>query len=203
MNETKNETDNDTTPATITNNETGTADTIVANGTNETTADRHANENVSDENNEMDEQMRGRLITLGRLPKASNQKSDVWKHIKQLGYMEPTRIDNDNNQPSTHYCEHFGHLFSLPVNSSIKKGRISYMSTKALNILQKSYNVYAGSKYKEERFQLKRVKNVLKLKERMKFMESYESKYAVNDEKKTDMSKSLGDGKVAKLLGVQ
>ena len=32
----------------------------------------------------------------------------------------------------------------------------------------------------------------------MKFMESYELKYAVNDEKKTDLSKSWRDVKIAK-----
>ena len=34
-------------------------------------------------------------------------------------------------------------------------------------------------------------------------MESYESKYVANDEKKTDLSKSLRYGKVSKLLGLQ
>ena len=34
-------------------------------------------------------------------------------------------------------------------------------------------------------------------------MESYESEYAENDEKKTDLSKSLRDGKVANFLGLQ
>ena len=48
MNETENDTYNDTTPATSTANATGNADTIVANGTNETTANRLANENVAD-----------------------------------------------------------------------------------------------------------------------------------------------------------
>ena len=138
VNETDNETYTDTKPATITENATGTADTIVDNGTNETKADRPANENVPDKNNEMDELTRGQLIELGRFPKASNEKSDVWKHIKQLGDMEPRRLENDNNQPSTHYCAHCGHLFSLPVNTSRKKGRISYTSTKELNNLQKS-----------------------------------------------------------------
>ena len=37
----------------------------------------------------------------------------------------------------------------------------------------------------------------------MKFMESFDSKYAANDEKKTDLSKCLRDGKVAKILGLQ
>ena len=45
----------------------------------------------------MDELTRGRLIALGRLPKAPNQKSDVWKHIKKLGDMDPRRLENDNN----------------------------------------------------------------------------------------------------------
>ena len=87
VNETDDETYTDTKPATITENATGTADTIVDNGTNETKADRPANENVPDKNNEMDELTRGQLIELGRFPKASNEKSDVWKHIKQLGDM--------------------------------------------------------------------------------------------------------------------
>ena len=129
VNETENETDNDTTPANSTSNATGNADTIVSNGTNETTADRTANENVADENNERDELTRGRLTALGRLPMASNQKSDAWKHTKQLGDMEPRRIDNDNNHPSTHYCAHCGQFFRLSVNTSIKKGRIPYQST--------------------------------------------------------------------------
>ena len=47
---------------------------------------------------------------------------DVWKQIKQLGDMDPRRLDNDNNQLSAHYCEHYGHLFSFPVNTSIKEG---------------------------------------------------------------------------------
>ena len=37
----------------------------------------------------------------------------------------------------------------------------------------------------------------------MKFMEFFDSKYAANDEKKTDLSKSFRYGKVAKLLGLQ
>ena len=101
-NETENQTDTDTIPATSTANVTGTADIIFANGTNETTADRPANENVADENNEMNELTRGRLIALGRFPKESNKRSDVWKHIKQLGDMDPKRLENDNNQTSTH-----------------------------------------------------------------------------------------------------
>ena len=102
VNETENETDIDTTPATSTVNATGTADTFFSDVTNKTTFDRTSNEHVADENNEMDELTRGRLIALGRLPKASYQKSGVWKHIKQLGDMDPKRLENDNNQTSTH-----------------------------------------------------------------------------------------------------
>ena len=158
VNETENETDIDTTPATSTVNATGTADTFFSDGTNKTTFDRTSNENVADENNEMDELTRGRLIALGRLPKASYQKSGVWKHIKQLGDMEPSRLENYNNQPSTHHCAHCVHLFSSPVSTSRKKGRISYGIIITLNHLQRSCNVYAGSQYKEERFQLKKLK---------------------------------------------
>ena len=122
VNETENETQIDTTPATCAANSAGATDTIVSNDTNETTADRLANENFADENNEIDELTRGLLLAFGRLPKSSNQKSDLWKHIKQLGCMDPRRFENDNNQPSTYYCAHCGHLFSLPVNISIKKG---------------------------------------------------------------------------------
>ena len=74
VNETEKERETDKTPATITENATGTVDTIDANSKNETTADRPANENVPDENNKMDELTRGRLIARGRLPNASNKK---------------------------------------------------------------------------------------------------------------------------------
>ena len=104
----------------------------------------------------------------------------MWKYIKILSGMGPRRLEKDNKKTCLNYCVHFGYLFSLSVNTSVKMGLILYTSTEAQTHLQNSCNVYAGSGYKEDRVQSNKVKKELNLTKTMKSMDRYEAECVAN-----------------------